>query len=154
MTGSARAATTSTTIQLTIVAPFTVVKQADLAFGNLIASPAAGSVIINPDSGTRSTSGGVIGASGSYNPARFVTAGSPNQHITIKITPKTITLNRIGGGASMPVSKFTRNNTPPNSARLDANGNYTFTVGATLDVAANQMAGSYTGTFDVEVSYQ
>jgi hypothetical protein len=152
--GKANAATMSSTVQLTIVAPFTVVKIADLEFGALMPSAAAGTVVINPTTGARTTTGGVTGASGSYFPAHFATAGSPNQHITIRLPNSNRTLTRVGGGATMTARTFRRDNTPPVSARLDANGNFEFRVGATLNVGANQMPGRYVGSFDVEVNYQ
>lgn len=150
----ASAATVTSTVQLTVVAPLTVVKFEDLEFGALLASASAGKAIIDPTSGARTTTGGVTGASGAYNPAHFATAGSPNQHINIKLPNQNITLTRVGGGATMTAQQFTRDNTPPNSARLDANGNFEFKVGATLNVGANQMAGRYVGSFDVEVAFQ
>ena len=39
------------------------------------------------------------------------------------------------------------------TSTLDASGNDSFTVGATLTVKANQLGGIYAGTFDVSVDY-
>ena len=39
------------------------------------------------------------------------------------------------------------------TSTFDGSGDDNFTVGATLQLAINQPAGTYTGTFDVSVAY-
>ena len=151
---AARAATATGTAQLVVVAPFTVVKTADLVFGNLIASATSSTVTINPNTLARTTTGGIIGASGAFHPAEFVTQGEPNRRVNIRLPNGSTLLTRVGGGATMTVTNFTRNGAPPNSTPLDATGLLTFRVGGQLNVAANQMPGSYVGSFTVEVQYQ
>lgn len=148
------AASVSGTVQLLIVPPFTVVKLQDLDFGSLIPSATTGTVTINPNTSARSTTGGVTAASGSFHPAEFITQGTPNRRVNIKLPNGSILLTRVGGGATMTVTNMTRNGSPPNSTPLDASGLLTFRVGGQLNVTANQMPGSYVGSFTVDVQYQ
>jgi len=148
------AATITGTVQLAIVEPFTIVKLQDLEFGGLFASAAAGTATINPNSFGRTTTGGVTAASGSFHPAEFVTRGTPNRRVLVRLPNGSVTLSRIGGGATMTVSNFTRNGAPPTSTPLDATGMLDFYIGGRLNVGANQMPGRYTGSFTIEVQYQ
>jgi hypothetical protein len=52
----------------------------------------------------------------------------------------------------MTVTSFARSG-GSTQRNLDAAGNDTFNVGATLVVGANQPSGVYSGTFDVTVAY-
>ena len=42
---------------------------------------------------------------------------------------------------------------PSGAGQLDALGNQTLTIGATLNVGANQAPGDYSGSFSVTVAY-
>jgi Domain of unknown function (DUF4402) len=150
----AMAATITGTVELVIVEPFTIVKLQDLEFGSVLPSAAAGTVTINPNTLARTTAGGVTAAPGGHNPAEFITRGSPGRRVLVRLPTGTVTLARIGGGATMTVSNFTRNGAPPTSTPLDAAGYLTFRVGGRLNVGANQLPGRYTGSFTVEVQYQ
>jgi hypothetical protein len=153
-TTPALAATATSAVELVVIEPFTIVKTRDLAFGNLIPSAAAGTVTINPNTSARSTTGGVTAAAGSFHPAEFVTRGTPNRRVLVRLPNSTVTLTRVGGGATMTVSNFTRNGAPPTSTPLDATGILTFRVGGRLNVGANQLPGTYSGSFSIEVQYQ
>lgn len=49
---------------------------------------------------------------------------------------------------------LTQNGSSSNYRIVAANGIFTFKVGARLNVALNQPAGTYSGTFNVEFDYQ
>lgn len=131
----------------------------DLDFGDIIPGPTAGVVRILPD-GTRTTTGGVSVVGSTHQPARFAGLGSFNQQVLITISSNTIQLT--GPGAPMTVSQFEIGSTPtailstaPTRFRITAtNGQFNFPVGARLAVAANQAAGSYSGTFAITLDYQ
>ena len=73
-----------------------------------------------------------------------------------------ITLNRVGGGATMAVDTWVIGSTPTavltTNPRVftisSSNGIFNFPIGATLRVAANQASGTYTGTFNLILNYQ
>lgn len=151
---AASAATAVATLELAIVEPLTLTKNADLEFGALFAGVSAGTVVINPTSGARSTTGGVTTATAGFSPARFTVTGDANQRVQINVPNGSLFINRIGGGAQMRVRKFRRQMLIPNAPRIGPAGTLTFNVGATLDVGASQLPGRYTGSFNVTVDYQ
>uniref|UniRef100_UPI0025FBD785 DUF4402 domain-containing protein n=1 Tax=Novosphingobium sp. TaxID=1874826 RepID=UPI0025FBD785 len=59
----------------------------------------------------------------------------------------------VNGVNRMAVTGFT-GNVASSAAALDATGNFTLNVGATLNVAANQAIGTYSGTYVLTVVYQ
>jgi hypothetical protein len=66
--------------------------------------------------------------------------------------PKTpITLTRAGGTETMTVTNWTTDG--PTNRNIGANRAFQFNVGAQVAVAANQVGGTYVGTFDVTVHY-
>jgi hypothetical protein len=148
--GTASAATGSATATVVTVRPLTLVKTDDLDFGSLIPSARAGTVIINPTTDARTATGGVTVAGGSPSAAKFVALGLLNIYSNVTL-PTSITLARNGGGASMTVSAITTNGPAarvfPGTSILDVR------IGGTLNVAANQQAGDYSGQFSVTVVY-
>ena len=72
--------------------------------------------------------------------------------VLVTLPAAAVNLTRVSGTETMSLGGF---NTEPNGAfQLSGTGTGTFTVGGTLTVASNQVAGAYTGTFDVSVEYQ
>lgn len=143
-----------------IVTRLSLIKDEDLFFGKIIRGATAGTVIIAP-SGARTSTGGVTLAPSTFQPARFAGYGRTNQSIQISVSANSITLNRVGGGATMTVDSWIIGSTP--TAQLStvplvftigsATGIFNFPLGATLRVGANQASGTYTGTFSVTVNY-
>jgi len=119
-----------------------------LTFGTLIAGSTAGTVTVS-SSGTTTTTGGVIAFGAGAAPASFTISldkGKTDYSIQLQSS-----LNLTGTGAPMPVNLV--ESTPPSGGRIRAKtGDEVMTVGATLHVAANQAAGSYSGTFNVTVT--
>ncbi len=126
-----------------------MVKTQDLDFGSLIASPTAGTVIIDPYSDARTTTGGVTLAGGSPSAARFSAAGVLNILGLITL-PTSIALTGSGGG-TMTISAVTTNG--PTTRLFSGTAILDVRVGGTLNVKANQTVGDYTGTFQVTVVY-
>jgi hypothetical protein len=141
-TGPARAIT---------LQPLSIVKVVDLDFGNAIPGSTAGTIIISPTSGARVKTGGVtLAVGGTPVAAQFLTYGGPLQ--VIQITRGALpTLTRSGGGASMTVTQLTLNGAT--TRFLNAAGVVDLRVGGTLAVGANQSPGTYSGTFDITVTY-
>ncbi len=135
----------------TIVTPIAIVKSADLNFGNIAVGSTAGTVVLAP-AGTRTATGGVTlpATTGTVSAAAFNVTGQAGYtfSITLPSTPTTVT----SGANSMTVNAFTSDPTPTGTLTAGAQ---TVKVGATINVGANQAAGTYTSAtpFTVTVNY-
>lgn len=129
-----------------------IAKTADLNFGSLGATASAGTAVIDPATGGRTVTGGVVGLSGSFNAAGFsvlLCGLAGPKRFTVVLPSSAVTLNGSGGG-TMTVDTFTQNPANPISGNTIATT--PFTVGATLHVGASQTPGTYTGVFSVTVT--
>jgi|KBSMisStaDraftv2_1062788.scaffolds.fasta_scaffold39844_3 hypothetical protein len=133
-----------------IILPVTVTKLEDMDFGSL-AVTTAGTAVLEPNADTFSTTGGVTQVGGAPQCAEFVGASKDSSVVNIKVPNKPSTLTRIGGTETMTVTNFTLQG--QNKRTLAKQASFTFRVGGTLNVAANQVQGTYVGTFDVTVQY-
>lgn len=149
---SAHAATRTATanVRTAIIAPLSITKANDLSFGNIVPSATAGSVTINQVSGAATKTGGVTLFGTANHAASFNVTGSGghNYVITVGAAP---TLTRAGGTQTMKVTALVLNGAKTRA--MPATGKATLTLGGTLAVAANQVAGTYSGTFTVSVAY-
>lgn len=140
-------ASASATASAKIYQPISIAKTADLNFGAMIATPAAGKVTLDP-AGVRTASGGAVLASAAgVSAAAFGVAGEPNTSFSVAL-PASIQI--ASGANSMTVDTFV---TDAAAYLLDAAGAHPLSVGANLNMAANQPAGLYTGSFSVTVAY-
>jgi hypothetical protein len=149
----ARAVTpvTQATGRATVIHPLTVTKLKDMDFGDLGVA-AAGTAVLDPDADALSTTGGITPVGGTPHCAQFVGAAQSNSVVNIKVPNQPTTLTRVGGTETMIANNFTLQSGMNKKvlAKLDS---FTFRVGATLNVAANQVEGTYVGTFNVTVQY-
>jgi hypothetical protein len=134
----------------TVIHPLTVTKIQDMDFGALSVG-VAGTAVLEPNANALTTTGGVASIGGSPTCAQFVGAAQSNSVVNIKIPNNSVTLKRVGGTETMTVSNFTLQG--QSKRTLAKAQSFTFRVGGTLNVAANQVEGVYTGTFDVTVQY-
>jgi hypothetical protein len=142
--------TTQATASAAIIRPLTVTKLKDMDFGYL-AAPAAGTAVLEPNADAFSTTGGTTAVGGTPHCAEFLGAAQSNAVVNIQVPKQPITLTRVGGTETMTVSNFTLQGL---SKRAIAKAtSFTFRVGATLTVPANQTVGTYVGTFTVTVQY-
>lgn len=147
---NSQAATTSNTATATVVAPIAIAAGDTLRFGSFSTSAAAQTVSINATTGARTSSGALL-ATSTVGRATFNVTGSGV--LTYAITlPSSV---NIVTGTSLPaetmaVSTFTSD--PSGTGTLTA-GAQTLGVGATITTVASQVAGAYTGTFNVSVEY-
>ncbi|WP_344695761.1 DUF4402 domain-containing protein [Sphingomonas rosea] len=133
-----------------LVFPLTVITKQNLDFG-YISVNAAGTVVINPNTSARSVTGGVLAMGGRPQPATFIGVARSASVVNIRIPKQPITLTRVGGTETMQATNFTLQGQDKRVlARMEA---FEFNVGATLNVAAGQVEGVYTGQFDVTVQY-
>lgn len=152
------AATQSGVARVLTIKPLNIINTAPLDFGSIIPAAAAGTVIINAQTGVR-TRTVVTLAGGPFSRARFVAAGTPFRVVTLSVNPSptivisngttTMTINQLrvsaNGGTPQP---FGPNHT------LNAIGVINFDIGGRLNVGANQASGIYTGTFTLTMNYQ
>lgn len=147
---SAEATATSTA---TIVTPIAIAKSADMNFGNVAVGSSSGTVVLSPAAG-RTVTGGVTlpATSGTVAAASFNVTGQGTYTYAITLPSSAVTLTRNTGAETMTATTFT--STPSGTGALTA-GAQTLTVGATLNVGASQVAGTYvSGTaFTVSVVY-
>ena len=134
-----------------IAYPAQVRRLQDLNFGYLSVTT-AGTAVMNPNTDALTTTGGVI-AQGGFPYAALFEAVSPRKGVVIVRLPRNpITLTRVGGTETMTVSAWTISG-GGNSRNVAAQEAFSFAIGGTLTVNANQVEGAYQGTFDVEVQY-
>ena len=141
---------TQATATATFIRPLTVTKLKDMDFGYL-AAPAAGTAVLEPNADTFSTTGGAVAVGGTPHCAEFLGAAQSNAVVNIRVPNQPVTLTRVGGTETMTATNFTLQGL---SKRAIAKAtSFTFRVGATLNLAANQVEGTYVGTFSVTVQY-
>jgi len=144
---SANAATASAGASAKIVGALTVTKQTDLAFGTIISGATAGTVAVAP-------AGTVVCAvaltcSGTTSAAVWNVNGTSGEFVSVSGAPTSITLNG-PAGATMTVGSIGFNN----GTNLAMTGsNVALQMGGTLSVGANQAAGQYSNTFNLNVNY-
>ena len=147
---AANAASTASSASATIVAAIAISNTVGLNFGQIVPSIAIGTVAVGTD-GSRSPNGGVTLSNGTLSTAAsFDVTGGANSTYTIDL-PASITIT--GPGAPMTVDAFVSNPAEGSTGALSAGGTETLLVGATLNVGVSQVAGAYTGTFNVDVVY-
>jgi hypothetical protein len=147
-----RAASPSVPInaQAIVIYPVTVTKLKDMDFGSMSVTT-AGTAVLEPNADAFSTTGGVIQVGGAPHSAEFVGAAQSSSVVNIKVPNKPSTLTRVGGTETMTVSNFTLQG--QSKRALAKAQSFKFRVGGTLNVGANQVEGTYVGTFDVTVQY-
>ncbi|KRA80450.1 DUF4402 domain-containing protein [Altererythrobacter sp. Root672] len=160
----AQSARTTADAQATLFRPGTVIKLADMDFGDIAKPVAPGTVVIPAtSSGNCTTTGGIV-HSGACESAYF--RGDLGFLNTVIVT------RPVGGqiflagpsGATMRVNNFTfgsetgmwltsSTSTQQRYLVVDFSGIFTFRMGGTLNVAANQRGGAYQGTYAIDINY-
>lgn len=133
-----------------IVAPAAVKKLQDLDFAFLSVS-AAGTAVIDPNTDTMTTTGGVLHAGGVPHAALFEGVAPSGGVVIVRLPREPATLTRIGGTETMTVSNWTISGKARRT--VAAQEPFDFKVGGTLYVGAGQVEGTYVGTFSVDIQY-
>jgi hypothetical protein len=146
--GAANAASVEVGAGAKIIAPLQIAKKTDLYFGTIAPSlDSADKVVVGFD-GSRKCGPALTCLTADHTAAIFAVSGEMDAAYTVSL-PGSIKIANANGDA-MQVSDFSGSKT---SGTLFG-GNDSFSVGGTLEVAANQAAGQYTGSFTVAVEYQ
>ena len=144
----ANAATTSATATAEIVEAITITEDAQLDFATIVPAAAASTVSVST-AGARVCGAGLT-CSGTAAAGAFTAEGSDGYAVDISVDASTSLDDGAGGGAPMNVTGIAAS---ASTATLTG-GSASFTVGGTLNVGANQVAGVYTGNSNVSVNYQ
>ncbi|HZC37258.1 MAG TPA: DUF4402 domain-containing protein, partial [Sphingomicrobium sp.] len=130
--------------------PVTITTLNDMDFGALTVTT-AGTAILDSNSDTITTAGGVLFAGGLPHAAQFAAVSPSKTIVKIQLPNKATTLTRVGGTETMTIDTWNINGaTTRNVVEKET---VVFKIGGTLHVGANQVEGTYTGTFDVNINY-
>jgi hypothetical protein len=149
-------ATENTEAAANIVIPIAITEDASLHFGTMAVLVGTGGTCVLSTEGDRSRTGGVNLSIQEPEAANAAFSVSGEALTTYVITlPATITVSY--NTNSMTIGTLLARTTSAGAdgltGTLDGIGEDAFTVGGTLTVAAGQVPGLYTGTFDVTVAY-
>ena len=147
-TGETASASAIATARATIVGVHSITSAEDLDFGEVGSGTSPGAVVLPPQGGRSGTGGVTLGKQGDPGSARFEIRGIPRTAFSFAL-PGSMYLT--SGANSMLVDTFTSHT--GGNGTLDGDGETWLRVGATLRVGANQVAGDYTGTFAVTVTF-
>ena len=151
-TGAMAQVSATASSSATIVAPIGITNTADLNFGNVATNGTAGTVILAPNGGLTISGQGAslptIGA-GENSAAAFEVTGQGVYTYSI-VLPSEVVLTD-GESNTMTVDNFVSNSLNIGIGVLIL-GEQTINVGATLNVGANQQAGTYTNSTDLTVT--
>lgn len=137
-----------------IVNPISISETRNLHFGTLSVSASTPGTCVVAPAGTRTNTGGVILTSitPAATSAAYTVTGSSNLTYSISLPTSNVTVTRSGGTETMTINTF-RSSKVGNAGTLSGAATDSFTVGATLNVTAAQVAGLYQGNFNVTVAY-
>ena len=148
-------ATATATASATIVTPITIVKDVDLNFGNVAVSAINSGTVVMTPGGVRSATLGVTlpAVAGTPAAASFTVSGESGYTYAITLPTTPLTIN--SGTNTMTVDNFISNPSGTGTLSVGATATQTLQVGATLNVAAGQAAGTYQSQtpFPVTVNY-
>jgi hypothetical protein len=143
-------ASRNATATVYIPSPAQVRKLQDLNFA-LLSVTNAGTAVIDPNTDTMTTTGGVMHAGWTPYAALFEAVAPVKNVVIVRIPKNPITLTRVGGTETMTVSNWTLSGDAKRT--VNSKEPFDFKVGGTLNVNANQAEGLYLGTFNVDIQY-
>ena len=146
----------TTTADVTIIKPITIVSNQNLEFGTIAVNGAGTVEITAAGVVTPSTNISLLttATSATRKAAKFTITGEPTYKYSIALADQDGTANvakLTGAGEPMIVNLI---NGKAASANVLAAGNNELFIGGTLNVASGQLSGAYTGTFKVTVAYE
>jgi len=156
----AQATVTGTSAGASIIAPITLVQSGVLNFGSMSVLVGTGGTCVLPSNSTvRTQTGGVnlsaitpVATNAAYN-----VTGNKNTTYAVELPTDIVVTETSGGVQVMHITllkaRFNGAAADAITSTLSDLGTDNFTVGGTLTVAAGQLAGTYSGTFNVTVAY-
>ena len=152
-------------IESVVLAPGSIVKVADMDFGQILPSAAGGSVTMSAAASPTCTATGGMIHSGSCQAARFSIQGIRQQRVRIRVTNGGSVLLTGPGGATMTLNSIAILPVGMTSVNGGAGwnlGNYRidtvsgitdFYLGGRLNVTAMQAPGVYNGTINIQIQF-
>jgi Domain of unknown function (DUF4402) len=142
--------------QALVVLPFQIIAMDALRFGQIVSPTTSGTIVLSP-LGVITATGGLLPSTAiiqtvSRGPGSFLITGNPNRQFVVDLPNGSIILR--SGTRNLRMSAMSSNVSTTVNPRLDASGFFVLTVGATLNIAADQQIGTYTGTYAATVVYQ
>jgi hypothetical protein len=136
-----------------IVTPISVTQTTAMNFGGVVADATnPGTVILATNNGRSVTGNALLGNGAAARAGAFAVAGEAAATFTITLPAGTVNLTHTNTINTMTVGTFV-SSLAGSPGTLDGSGALSVSVGATLSVAAAQLAGHYAGTFPVTVTY-
>jgi hypothetical protein len=141
--------------QAMVVQPIRIVAVNPLRFGQIARPNTAGTIIMSP-LGVITATGGLLPSTAivqtiARGPGSFNITGDPSRLFRLTLPAGNITLR--SGTRTIRMSAM-RSNWVSGASRLSTAGTFALSVGATLNIGANQANGTYTGTYAATVVYQ
>ena len=149
LTGTLWADSITAPVTARIVSTINLKTLSGMRFGEISASSAPGTIVLEPGGSRTSTQGATLNSAVRGGPASFEIIGDPSSTYIVSL-PASVRLTS-SNGQSMQVIRF--NSLPSATGQLDGGGRQTLFVGGTLNVNANQLYGSYSGVMSVTVEY-
>lgn len=155
-------ATENTAAGAVLIVAMGLTETAPLHFGSSVLTTAAGGTIVLPsNSTTRGYTGGVATSASTpvaTNAAYNVTGTKLESYALTLPGTTTVTHTSVATGVytmdiTLMKARFNGAGSDAATSTLSSGGTDSFTLGGTLTVKADQVAGIYAGTFDVTVEY-
>ncbi|HKX92148.1 MAG TPA: DUF4402 domain-containing protein [Sphingomicrobium sp.] len=138
-----------------VVQPLTLARVQDLDFGTVVGSAAAGTVVINADTGARTVTGGVTGVpSFPGDRGLFQGAGTAGQDVILQLNAPTLLISQSNPLDTIAVNSMTLDQGNLLTRTIGATGIFQVGVGGDFAIAANQPAALYSANFDLTADYQ
>lgn len=144
------------TARALVVQPPQVEAIDDLRFGTIMSPPANATVTVS-HTGAVTSALDLTAFPSVRAPARFLVIGERNSRFVTTVSPSFLITNANGTAMTVNNVTFTRPASGGNGQnqfnRTNQNGVFNLYVGGTLNVRANQEAGTYSGEFEVVVVF-
>jgi hypothetical protein len=138
-----------------VVQPLTLARVQDLDFGTVVGSAAAGTVVINADTGARTVTGGVTGVpSFPGDRGLFQGAGTAGQDVILQLNAPTLLISQSNPLDTITVNSMTLDQGNLLTRTIGVTGIFQVGVGGDFAIAANQPAALYSANFDLTADYQ
>lgn len=138
----------------TVLQPLTITRMTDLDFGWVISTAVAGNVVIDADSGARTTGLGVTPVP-NYpgNRATFAGVATAATTVTLALSSPTVLVSQSNPADTVTVNSLSLDSAGP-SRVVGANSSFLVGVGGDFQIGANQPNGVYSANFDLTADYQ
>ena len=143
------ASSTPSAGQAVVMRPLTLIKLADLNFGDLTVTT-GGASTISSVTGFATLTGGLVQVGGAPAPARFRGTASRLSLVIVRSSTPTVLLRRSGGTETLTLNNLTVSG---GALRVVGNTPFDFAIGGRLTVPAGTLDGVYSATFDITVEY-